>query len=408
MVDHGSDAATVVANAAADITKGVLQISAAGLKQLFLLMYEGKALKVGETNIEKLIRAIDAGDKINDVTIPKEHIEQLVELSQKHGVTYAVAENTKGEMIVYFPESQSNRMTNILSDMQNEINQRSPEVDPENKEEKFDPEIKESLYSEDIKSEKTIVFFDGKNPNQHVHISQRPLKEGGCETQCFIHRQDGITELIDAATAATESYGYEQRMSFEVAGLYPESKIQSHIDKMCMDLEKQRKERDAITSKENFIDNLISKDSSLDGSLYTITDSQNSKNMIVIYKHLESSSAGEFKTANEIFVYKEGTLDKNPSPKDAIHAYSKYKVTEKHGKNALKQYERIINGDIFKEKGEKEQEQPEINNGERKTLAEYEKEVEKIRETMPRPEKTENLVETPIKNITDLADMKER
>ncbi|MDD4565852.1 MAG: procyclic acidic repetitive family protein [Eubacteriales bacterium] len=422
MIDHGADAATVVANATTDLTKGIMQISAAGLRQLFLLLYEGKKLNVGETNIERLIKAIDSSDKISDIKISKEHINQLVALSRKHGVTYAVAENSKDEMIVYFPESQANRMKNILSDMQAEVNKEG-----------FDPEIKQSLYEEDIDSEKTIVWFDGKNPDKYVHISQKPLKEGGCETRCYIHRQDGRTELIDATTAAKESYGYEQRCSFEVEGLYTQSEIQSHINKLCADMERQRKQQETTKVKENLIDNLISKNASLDGTLYTITDAGNSKNMIAIYKHLQQDKDGEFKTVSEIMVFKNGQLNKGISPKEAIVGYGKYKVTEKYGKDALKQYVKIMNGDAFKDKEkeparqkdkEKEPERQEKAEPERqekaeperqekaeperqekaeperqekaepdkrKTLDEYEKEVEKMRESMPKPEKGQNM-----------------
>ena len=393
MVDHGSDAATVVANAVTDITKGVMQISAAGLKQLFLLMYEGKELKVGQTNIEKLIKAIDAGDRINDITIPEDHIDQLVELAKKHGITYAVADNLKGEMIVYFPESQSNRMKNILQDMQNEINQAEPEPEPEPEhpdeiKEEFAPEIKDSLYNEDITSEKTIVFFDGMDPNHHVHISQQPLRAGGCETRCYIRREDGITELTDATTAVMESYNYGQRLTFEVAGLYPESKIQGHIDKVCKEFEQQRKRAELIAAKENVIDNLISKNAGLEGTLVVVSNSKKPQNLITIYKHLEPGTSGDFKTVNEVLIYENGKLIKDASAKETIAGYEKYKVVEKHGKNALNQYEKIISGKAFKGKEAEEKEQG-VTIGERKPLSEYEKEIEKIKETMPKPEKAQ-------------------
>ena len=353
MVDHGADAAAVIANAATDITKGMMQISAAGLKQLFLLLYEGKELQVGETNIERLVKMLDEGDSIKDIIVQKEYTEKFVELSRKHGVTYAVAEMPDGKMVVYYPESQDNRVENIMKDILGDMNhtfQESESMEKDSVGVEVSDYINEALYEDSSDRSKTVVFFDAEHPNYYTSFSKDSKVNGEAEITCYIKSDEKINEHAAVEEGIEETNQYGKRMFLEVDGLYKEKQIEAHIQKICEDIKNKALQTETLQYKEKLVDDILSKNSALDGSLHTITDSGNKNNVIVIYKQLEQAQDGQIKTANKVMVYEDGKLTEKITPKEAIAGYEKYKAAEKQGKSAERQYQKILSGEYFKGK----------------------------------------------------------
>lgn len=391
MQDHGADAATVVANATVDLTKGVLMVSAAGLRQLFLLAMEGSRLKAGETNLDKLLKSVDAGDTISSVTIQKDDAEKLAGLAKKHGVVYAMVENDRGEMIVYYTSSEADRMKHVMEEI---LGDRVDHGHKENEraaageergasDQKEAPEEEVDPVTALRRGEETEVIFDVEDPNRFVEIRQ--FEDGS--SSVFVHFEDQDPIGPESAELASETVKrFSEPVHFSVKGHYPKERLQSEIANFTGQRNAEKAAREEAQNRIRMLDEINSAPAAIGGTLHTFVDLNNVNNRIAVWKDIEDTGGNHLETITRSVVYLDGQRAA-VDPKEAFLSFDRYRYTEKSGGAAGKQFEKMEEASSMSWKREQTiGEEGDINDEElavdidKKPLSQYLKDIEKIKQ----------------------------
>lgn len=351
MQDHGADAANIVAGAAVDLGKGTMKITGALLRQLFLLLLEGGKIKSGETNMNKLIKRLDEGDKLNSVTLKPEQAEQVAVLAKRHGLLYAIAETAKGEFIAYYPESQAPRMKNVLEEVLEgkieDTQEKEPEAESDKVEEsveKPDPESDPQADVEIMKREdflnrvdQTEVIFDAEHPENYVEIKEWE-DVPGLDTWVHLEGQDPIgSDAKELANDLIKTFAAPQ--IFEAKGHYQPEKLEAQIKKMTKAYQEEKSRTEDLKNRETIMKSLLEGKAPLGGAVHFFVDSQNPDNRIAIQKELVMEK-GQTKTETRTAIYLNGEKV-DVDPVETLKSFEKYKATERHGKTAAEEFERM-------------------------------------------------------------------
>lgn len=244
-MDHGGDAANIIANAMIDATKGVFQISATLLRELMLLYNDSKKYATGETNIEKLIHSLSTGERIESAVIPKEEAGRLARLSKRHGILYAMAEQEANNdtIIVYYTERESVQMKHLLEDILYKKIQPEKETseDPKTPERKEPEDKAEDIPAEQpAYQEETEIIVDSSDPEYWIEFRQ--YEDGS--SSCFIHVPDqepiGPIESDEIELAFEVSKQFEQPLCFHFKGHHPAEEIQKSLNDWKKEYDKEK------------------------------------------------------------------------------------------------------------------------------------------------------------------------
>lgn len=415
MVDHGADLGTAVVGATTDLTKAILGMTVGGIKQLLLFAMEGRGkVKSGKTNMDKLIKSLDSGDKIVDAKIPKGLVDgsDIAQLAKKHSVTYAVVENSKGEYILYYQESQADRVKNMLEELAKNLVKEGDEKKKEEgkeseKEVNKETEGNDKQEHEDIKenmfqSEQTEILFDPKNKDQFIEMRQSFDQERQTSVvQIYLHKRGEEAQGLTAEETNEVVKSFEDTLNLTAKGIYKPEKLWKQVDAMTKQYETDLKKVEMQEEKDNLAERMVAEKSKIGGSLHIVYDAENPKNRIAVYKNLEIDENGSYATVNKIAISFNGVPYEGANKEDmkqVLESYDSYKYVEKSGKVAEKEFEGLIKGGIFEEK-EPAKEPVEMGRGRKKSLAEYEAEVEKLKGTTKISIKKEKEIEKPEKAI---------
>ncbi|WP_324825139.1 DUF3801 domain-containing protein [Sinanaerobacter sp. ZZT-01] len=375
MQDHGADAATVVANASVDMSKEALHITAELMKFLFLKAREGSRIKAGETNIDKLIQSLDEGDRIKSAVIDPSHANEIAKLSKQHGVVYAMVENQEGQMIVYYKESEAERMQHIFEDiLQDNVKE---ETDSKQETSSEEPGTQKEDESKTVESEKSKSKQETNKEMGVVEPDDQPIRSAdelfqvGVSQQEFttvIFNQDNPMDFVEIffdvdgnaqfaiyqngellskdglptqEQARHEVDSYVQHGSFQIKG---SSYKEKELLQMIQQVTEKQKEKQQLQMKQeeraSFMDKLMQQPAWMDGSLHVVSDAQNPNNFIAVYKELETNEAG-IATKNTVQVYTDGIEQIGADPVKAFAGYEEYKHTEQTGRSAAKHFNKL-------------------------------------------------------------------
>lgn len=342
MQDHGADAANIVAGAAVDFGKGTMKITGALLRQLFLLLLEGGKIKSGETNMNKLMKRLDEGDKLNSVTLKPEQAEQVATLAKKHGLLYAIAETAKGEFIAYYPESQAPRMKNVLEEVLDGKIKDTQEIPPKEKPmSEAEPDVEmpdlEMMEREDFinRVDQTEVLFDAEHPENYIEIKQWE-DVPGLETWVHFEGQEPIgPDAKDLADETAKKFAAPH--SFEAKGHYSDEKLKAQIGKMAKAYQTEKNYQQELQNREGIMKTILTDKAPLGGAVHFFVDSQNPDNRIAVQKELVMEK-GQTKTETRTAIYLNGEKA-DVDPVETLKSFEKYKATERHGAAAKTEFE---------------------------------------------------------------------